>query len=200
MNAMLRIGSFARLLPASASFAQTRLLCKPARRRRSARCRQAPRRAFHRHASSGQWNHLLRRVRHMVRRSHHRATHPRHDVLRQKLIDKFVPLMPGGAEASRIPIRHHVDDSIFGIVPLEIGIQTKDPKYLAYGVSWADRQWQNPQSDQGPEVPQLWRLLGRPPMGEPPARRPLRRNTLLDRRHVYVDHPAASGLPRHRRA
>jgi len=69
------------------------------------------------------------------------------DALRQKLIDKFAPLMPGGAEADRIPIRHHVDDSIFGIVPMEIGMQTKDPKYLNYGVSWADRQWENPQPD-----------------------------------------------------
>jgi unsaturated rhamnogalacturonyl hydrolase len=69
------------------------------------------------------------------------------DALRQRLIDKFAPLMPGGAEATRIPVRHHVDDSIFGIVPLEIGMQTKDPKYLAYGQSWADRQWENPQPD-----------------------------------------------------
>jgi rhamnogalacturonyl hydrolase YesR len=69
------------------------------------------------------------------------------DALRGELIKKFEPLMPGGAEASRIPVRHHVDDSIFGIVPLEIGIQTKDPKYLAYGQSWADRQWESPRPD-----------------------------------------------------
>jgi unsaturated rhamnogalacturonyl hydrolase len=69
------------------------------------------------------------------------------DALRAKLIEKFAPLMPGGPEAARIPVRHHVDDSIFGIIPLEIGIQTKDPKYLTYGHSWADRQWENPQPD-----------------------------------------------------
>jgi len=67
--------------------------------------------------------------------------------LRDRLIKKFEPLMPGGAEAARIPVRHHVDDSIFGIVPLEIGMQTKDQKYLSYGESWADRQWENPQTD-----------------------------------------------------
>jgi hypothetical protein len=49
-------------------------------------------------------------------------------------VQKFDPLLPGGAEAARIPVRHHVDDSIFGVVPLEIAIQTKDPKYLADGV------------------------------------------------------------------
>jgi rhamnogalacturonyl hydrolase YesR len=69
------------------------------------------------------------------------------DALRTELIKKFEPLMPGGAEAARIPVRHHVDDSIFGVVPLEIGLQTKDPKYLAYGKWWADRQWENPQPD-----------------------------------------------------
>jgi len=69
------------------------------------------------------------------------------DALRDKLIQKFEPLMPGGAEASRIPTRRHVDDSIFGAVPLEIAIQTKDPRFLAVGKAWADRQWENPQAD-----------------------------------------------------
>ena len=31
------------------------------------------------------------------------------DALRTKLVDKFAPLMPGGAEEARIPQRHHVD-------------------------------------------------------------------------------------------
>jgi unsaturated rhamnogalacturonyl hydrolase len=69
------------------------------------------------------------------------------DALRASLIKRFDPLMPGGSEASRIPRRHHVDDSIFGIVPLEIAIQTKDNKYLEIGKAWADRQWENPQAD-----------------------------------------------------
>jgi unsaturated rhamnogalacturonyl hydrolase len=71
-----------------------------------------------------------------------------HDAaLRQKLIQKFDPLMPSGAEANRIPQLHHVDDSIFGIVPLQIAIDTRDPKYLAAGKAWADRQWENPRPD-----------------------------------------------------
>jgi unsaturated rhamnogalacturonyl hydrolase len=69
------------------------------------------------------------------------------DALRSELIHKFEPLMPGGGEAARIPVRHHVDDSIFGVVPLEIAIETKDPKYLATGKGWADRQWENPRPD-----------------------------------------------------
>src|SRR5579859_7600454 len=38
------------------------------------------------------------------------------DALRDELITRFVPIMPGGPESSRIPKRHHVDDSIFGVV------------------------------------------------------------------------------------
>ncbi len=73
------------------------------------------------------------------------------DALRDQLIARFTPLMPGGAEAARWPQRHHVDDSIIGVVPLQIAIQTKglptyDPKYLEKGAEWADRQW-------GPTLP-----------------------------------------------
>ena len=71
-----------------------------------------------------------------------------HDAtLRKELIARFEPLMPGGAEAALRPLRHHVDDSIFGVVPLEIGLQTNDQKFLAEGKGWADRQWENPTPD-----------------------------------------------------
>jgi rhamnogalacturonyl hydrolase YesR len=71
-----------------------------------------------------------------------------HDTdLRDKLIKKFDPLFPGGAEDALIPKRDHVDDAIFGIVPLEIAIQIKDKKYLDYGLSFADKQWVDPQPD-----------------------------------------------------
>jgi unsaturated rhamnogalacturonyl hydrolase len=69
------------------------------------------------------------------------------DALQTNLIQRFDPLLPGGAEAARIPVRHHVDDSVFGVIPLQIAIQTKDPKYQADGKYWADRQWENPQPD-----------------------------------------------------
>ncbi|MGA3345540.1 MAG: glycoside hydrolase family 88 protein [Terracidiphilus sp.] len=69
------------------------------------------------------------------------------DGLRKELIARFEPLMPAGAEAVLRPKRHHVDDSIFGVVPLEIAIQTKDPIFLAEGKSWADRQWEKPTPD-----------------------------------------------------
>ena len=69
------------------------------------------------------------------------------DKLRDELIQRFQSVMPDGAEADRIPKRDHVDDSIFGTVPLQIYIETKDKKYLDYGLTFADRQWENPQPD-----------------------------------------------------
>ena len=73
------------------------------------------------------------------------------DALRSSLIQKYAPMEPNGADAARIPKRHHVDDSIFGIIPLEIAVQTKDPKYLQQGKYWADRQWQGPQAGEVPD-------------------------------------------------
>ncbi|MDP9050210.1 MAG: glycoside hydrolase family 88 protein [Acidobacteriota bacterium] len=78
------------------------------------------------------------------------------DALRDRLIAKFDPLLPGGT--GRTPQRHHVDDSIFGVMPLEIAIQTKglpmyDPKYLQLGLSWADRQWGPVAADTPDELP-----------------------------------------------
>ena len=64
--------------------------------------------------------------------------------LTNELVKRFEPLMPGGTEAALVPKRDHVDDSIFGIVPLQIYMETKDKKYLDYGLSFADRQWENP--------------------------------------------------------
>ena len=69
------------------------------------------------------------------------------DKLRDELIQRFQPLMPGGAEADRIPKRDHVDDSIFGAAPLQIYMETKDKQYLDYGLTFADRQWEDPQPD-----------------------------------------------------
>ena len=76
--------------------------------------------------------------------------------LRDRLIKKFDPLMPGGAEAAKIPMRHHVDDNIFGVVPLEIGMQIKDQKYLSWGQSWADKQWATPQPDGLTDETRYW--------------------------------------------
>ncbi|MDP9038691.1 MAG: glycoside hydrolase family 88 protein [Acidobacteriota bacterium] len=85
-----------------------------------------------------------------------RLTHD--DALRDRLIARFAPMLPGGAEADRMPRRHHVDDSIVGVVPLEIAIVTKglpnyDPRFLEVGRMWADRQWGPVATDTPAELP-----------------------------------------------
>jgi unsaturated rhamnogalacturonyl hydrolase len=42
---------------------------------------------------------------------------------------------------------NHVDVNVYGIVPLEIFILTKDDKFLMQGIELADGQWKDPQSD-----------------------------------------------------
>ena len=60
--------------------------------------------------------------------------------LRAELIRKFDYLLtPEGARG--ISSADHVDYRIFGAVPLEIYLQTKDPKYLKLGLEFADKQW-----------------------------------------------------------
>ncbi|WP_460609150.1 glycoside hydrolase family 88/105 protein [Hymenobacter terrigena] len=67
--------------------------------------------------------------------------------LKAELVKRFDPLF--GAEASMIPTPDHVDYSVFGAVPLELYIQTKDKKYLTLGQGIADKQWGPPE---GPRV------------------------------------------------
>src|ERR1700753_299370 len=67
--------------------------------------------------------------------------------LRDELIQRFEPIMPGGKEEDHTPKRGHVDDSVFGIVPLEIARETHDERFLKYGQPWADRQWENPTAE-----------------------------------------------------
>lgn len=67
--------------------------------------------------------------------------------LRDRLIKRFDPLLPNGADVELIGRRQHVDDEIFGVIPLEISIQTKTKSYEDYGKAFADRQWQAPLPD-----------------------------------------------------
>ena len=61
--------------------------------------------------------------------------------LTSDLIKRFEPLFspPGSGLIHR---ERHVDFSVFGAVPLEIYIETKDPKYLELGKPFADTQWE----------------------------------------------------------
>ncbi len=69
-----------------------------------------------------------------------------HDTnLTERLIKRFEPLF--GDEKSLLPKPSNVDSTVFGSVPLEIYIQTKEKKYLDLGKSFADKQWDNPTGD-----------------------------------------------------
>jgi rhamnogalacturonyl hydrolase YesR len=62
--------------------------------------------------------------------------------LTRQLIARFDPLF--GAQAHLIPTADHVDPCVFGAVPLELHIQTRDARYLSIGKTIADRQWAPP--------------------------------------------------------
>ena len=63
--------------------------------------------------------------------------------LLSKAIARFDPLMTP-AEEALVPKPTHVDFAVFGSVPLEIYIQTRQQKYLDMGKAFADAQWQDP--------------------------------------------------------
>jgi len=68
-----------------------------------------------------------------------------HD-LQARLIKKFDPLLT--PEGDRwISRKAHVDFRVFGVVPLEIYLQTKDEKFLMLGKSFADNQWATTTAD-----------------------------------------------------
>lgn len=59
--------------------------------------------------------------------------------LEKRLIEKFQPLMT--TESDHVSRTNHVDYHVFGVVPFEIYMLTRDPKYLELGKSFADSQW-----------------------------------------------------------
>jgi rhamnogalacturonyl hydrolase YesR len=68
------------------------------------------------------------------------------NALQSQLQARYTPLLTPQF-ASLIPNREHVDDEIFGILPLQISMETKDPSTQQTGLHFADRQWSKPQPD-----------------------------------------------------
>lgn len=58
----------------------------------------------------------------------------------KRLIDKFDYLLTPEGE-KRISQEAHVDYHVFGVVPLELYVHTRDPRYLKLGKDLADKQW-----------------------------------------------------------
>ena len=59
-----------------------------------------------------------------------------------RVVARFKPLL--NEDAKLVPHPTHVDLTVFGAVPLEIYIQTKESAYLDLGRRLADEQWVNP--------------------------------------------------------
>jgi polygalacturonase/rhamnogalacturonyl hydrolase YesR len=66
--------------------------------------------------------------------------------LQARLVRKFDPLWtPDGAK--NISPQAHVDYRVFGVVPLEIYLQTREQRFLDFGRGFADRQWETTTPD-----------------------------------------------------
>ena len=57
---------------------------------------------------------------------------------------RFQPLFTN--EANLLPKPNHVDNNVFGTLPLELYMQTKEHKYLDMGMHYANTQWQIPRT------------------------------------------------------
>ena len=66
--------------------------------------------------------------------------------LKNRLTRKFDRFLTAEG-AKNISQQAHVDYRVIGVVPLEIFIQTKDAKYLTFGQSFADKQWEKTTDD-----------------------------------------------------
>ena len=60
------------------------------------------------------------------------------------LAKRYDPWRTEEGQQKLVSWQRHVDHAIFGIVPLELYIRTKDPQYLPLGKKLADQQWENP--------------------------------------------------------
>jgi unsaturated rhamnogalacturonyl hydrolase len=61
-----------------------------------------------------------------------------------RLEERFTPLLD--AEKKLLPLPNHVDNNVFGAVPLELYLQTGKEEYLDLGLYYADTQWTLPDS------------------------------------------------------
>ena len=74
--------------------------------------------------------------------------------MEERLEARFQPLFT--TEAYLQPQANHVDNNVFGAVPLELYMQTKDEKYLAMGMKYADTQWDAPATQELTEEEKAW--------------------------------------------
>jgi rhamnogalacturonyl hydrolase YesR len=72
-----------------------------------------------------------------------------------KLQARFEPLF--SSEAALLPpVGQHVDYSMFGSLPLELYLITKDKRYLELGLRYADAQWNKPDAQGLTDETRFW--------------------------------------------
>lgn len=64
--------------------------------------------------------------------------------LLRRLEQRFYPLLGEQKELMQKP--NHVDNTVFGVVPLQLYLQTGNECYYHIGIDFADRQWQMPKT------------------------------------------------------
>ena len=82
------------------------------------------------------------------------------DGLAARLALRFEPLF--ATEAPLLPLPNHVDNTVFGAVPLELYMQTRDIRYLLMGKHMADAQWTPPPAGAKDDTPEAraWTAKG----------------------------------------
>lgn len=80
----------------------------------------------------------------------------KNDELFKRLEDRFAPLFT--TEKNMQPQPNHVDNNVFGAVPLELYFQTGERKYLDLGLKYADSQWDL--TDEVSQEGRNWSLQG----------------------------------------
>ena len=60
------------------------------------------------------------------------------------LVKRYDPWRTEEGQQKLVSWQHHVDHNIFGIVPLELYIRTKDPQYLRSARSWRTSSGKSP--------------------------------------------------------
>lgn len=61
----------------------------------------------------------------------------------KRLEERFVPIMT--VDSALQPAKNHVDNNVFGAIPLELYLQTEKGTYLDLGLDYADSQWEVPE-------------------------------------------------------
>ena len=67
--------------------------------------------------------------------------------LLDKIISRYESMLEPEQGNRLITRQSHVDHNVMGIVPLQIYLATGDERYKTFGLTFADRQWDNPRED-----------------------------------------------------